>query len=76
MSIQRLTRDFFDANLGQVIMANSSAAAQIALAGLVGAVARTPLLQIVWKALRSKGFLDSIEQLIQHHLGHPVSPTL
>lgn len=34
------------------------------------------LFQIIWKALRSKGFLDSIEQLIQHHLEHPVSPTL
>lgn len=54
-------------------MVNISAAVKIALAWLIGVMVRTPLFQIIWKVVHSKTFLDSIEQLVQHGLGHPMS---
>lgn len=54
-------------------MVNISAAVKIALAWLIGVMVRTPLFQIIWKVVHSKTFLDSIEQLVQQGLDHPVS---
>lgn len=56
-----------------MIMVNISAAVNIALARLIGAMVRTLLFQTIWKVVQSKAFLDSIEQLVQHSVGYPVS---
>ena len=56
-----------------MIMVSISAAVQIALAWLGGVVVRTLLFQIIWKVVQSKAFLDSVEQWVQHGLGHPAS---